>query len=122
MINVSTPSDAALQQHLTDVANAGGGKVYPGFSPGALSSAFDEIIDGVRSCAIDLGGEIADGKESTGTVTLDGEPLELDDPDGWHVTTPSQIELLGEACETIKRGGHDLAIKFPCESFEPVVH
>jgi hypothetical protein len=122
VINVSTPSEASLQQHLTEVADAGGGNVYPGFSPGALSSAFDEIIDGVRSCAIDLSGEIADGKESTGTVTLDGQPLELDDPNGWQVNTPSQIELLGDACETIKRGDHDLAIKFPCESFEPVVH
>ena len=122
IINVSKPSEAALQQHLTDVAEAGGGKVYPGFSPGALSSAFEEIINGVRSCAIDLTGEIADGKEDTGVVKLDGDVLVLDDPDGWQVNSPSQIELLGEACETIKSGDHDLAIKFPCESFDPVVH
>ncbi len=122
VINVSTPGDAALQQHLEDVALAGGGKVYPGFSPGALSEAFEEIINGVRSCKIDLDGEIAAGKESTGTVTLDGDALLLDDADGWQVNTPSQLELLGAACEAIKKGGHDLAIKFPCESFEPVVH
>jgi hypothetical protein len=122
VINVSSPGEATLQQHLEDVALAGGGQVYDGFSPGALSEAFEEIINGVRSCLIDLDGEIADGKESTGTVTLDGEELVLDDPDGWRVNTPSQIELLGAACEAIKKGGHDLAIKFPCESFEPVVH
>jgi hypothetical protein len=122
VINVSTPSEATLQQHLEDVADAGGGKVYPGFSPGALSEAFEEIINGVRSCKIDLDGEIAEGKASTGTVTLDGEVLVLDDADGWQVNSPSQIELLGSACEAIKSGGHELAIKFPCESFEPVVH
>jgi hypothetical protein len=122
VINVSTPSNASLQQHLTEVAAAGGGDVYPGFSPGDLSSAFEKIIDGVRSCVVDLDGEIAKGKESTGTVTLDGEELELDGDDGWRVNTPSQIELLGEACETIKRGEHDIDIKFPCDSFEPVVH
>lgn len=122
VINVSTPSQATLQQHLEDVADAGGGKVYPGFSPGALSEAFEEIINGVRSCKIDLDGEIADGKASTGTVTLDGEVLVLDDADGWQVNSPSQIELLGSACEAIKSGGHELAIKFPCEAFEPVVH
>ncbi len=122
VINVSTPSNASLQQHLEDVAAAGGGEVYPGFSPGALAKAFEEIIDGVRSCVIDLDGEIAPGKESTGKVTLDGEPLTLDDPNGWQVNTPSQIELLGDACEAIKSGGHDLAISFPCESFDPVVH
>ncbi len=122
VINVSTPSNASLQQHLTDVANAGGGNVYPGFSPGDLTAAFEEIIDGVRSCVIDLDGEIRPGKEATGTVTLDGEKLELDGDDGWQVNTPSQIELLGAACETIKSGQHDLDINFPCESFEPVVH
>jgi hypothetical protein len=123
VINVSTPSNASLQAHLAEVATAGGGDVYPGFSPGALSTAFDEIIDGARSCIIDLEGEIAEGKEDTGTVTLDGEPLELDDENGWQVNTPSQIELLGSACEAIKRGGHDIDIQFPCESFvEPVVH
>lgn len=122
VINVSTPSNMGLQKHLADVAKAGGGNVYPGFSPGDLSTAFDEIIDGVRSCKIDLDGEIAKGKEATGTITLDGEKLELDGDDGWKVNSSSQIELLGEACETIKRGKHDLDIKFPCESFEPVVH
>jgi hypothetical protein len=122
VINVSTPSNAGLQQHLADVAEAGGGNVYPGFSPGDLTTAFEEIIDGVRSCKIDLDGQIAKGKEDTGTVTLDGEKLELDGKHGWQVNSPSQIELLGDACETIKRGTHDLDIKFPCESFDPVVH
>ena len=121
VINVSTPSQATLQEHLEDVAEAGGGQIYPGFSPGALSTAFEDIINGVRSCKVDLDGQIAEGKEATGTVTLDGEILVLDDPDGWQVNTPSQIELLGSACEAIKSGGHDLAIKFPCESFDPVV-
>lgn len=122
VINVSTPGNVGLQQHLADVAMAGGGEVYPGFSPGALSAAFEDIIDGVRSCVIDLDGEIAKGKESSGTVTLDGDALALDDDDGWRVNNPSQIELLGEACEAIKSGDHDLAIKFPCGSFTPPVH
>jgi hypothetical protein len=122
VINVSTPSNASLQEHLKEVADAGGGNVYPGFSPGALSDAFDEIINGARSCVIDLDGEIASGKEGSGTVTLDGNVLGLDDPDGWQVNSPSQIELLGEACETIKTGLHDIDIKFPCNSFKPPVH
>jgi hypothetical protein len=121
VINVSTPSNDSLQQHLADVATAGGGEVYLGFSPGELGTAFEEIIDGVRSCVIDLDGEIARGEESSGTVTLDGEKLELDGDDGWQVNSPSQIELLGAACETIKSGEHDLKIKFPCGSFNPPV-
>jgi hypothetical protein len=121
VINVSTPGEVSLQEHLEAVATAGGGQVYPGFSPGALSTAFEEIINGSRPCKIDLDGEIADGKEGTGKVLLDGEPLELDGADGWQVNSPSQIELLGKACEAIKSGEHDLDIQFPCESFRPPV-
>lgn len=119
IINVSTPGEASLQKHLQDVADAGGGNVYPGFSPGALSTAFEDIINGVRECKIDLSGEIAKGKETAGTVTLDGEALELDGKNGWQVNSSSQIELLGTACDKIKTGDHDLAIKFPCEAFKP---
>ena len=107
-----------IQADVVDTAE----QIYPGFSPGALSTAFEDIINGARSCIIDLDGEIADGKEATGTVTLDGEELELDGDDGWQVNTPSQIELLGTACEAIKSGDHDLEINFPCEAFDPVVH
>lgn len=121
VINVSTPGEAALQQHLTDVATAGGGQVYPGFSPGALSHAFEDIIDGARSCVVDLQGEIADGKQDSGKITLDGRELALGDPDGWRVNSPSQIELLGQACDDIKSGDHDIKITFPCESFRPPV-
>jgi hypothetical protein len=120
VINVSTPGDTSLQQHLDELATAGGGKVYPGFSPSALATAFEEIIDGVRSCAIDLDGEITEGKEASGTVKLDGEELELDGADGWKVNSPTQIELLGAACEAIKSGKHDISINFPCDSFKPV--
>jgi hypothetical protein len=124
VINVSSPGDTALATHLDNVADAGGavsGASIDGFDPGALSDAFQSIIDGVRSCAIDLDGTIEAGKESTGTVTLDGDVLILDDPDGWQVNTPTQIELLGAACETIKSGDHDLDISFPCGSFRPPV-
>jgi hypothetical protein len=122
VINVSTPSKTTLQEHLKQVADAGGGNVYPGFSPGALTAAFDDIINGARSCVIDLNGEIAQGKESSGVVTLDGDELQLDDKkNGWHVNSPSQIELLGKACDAIKSGKHDLAIRFPCQSFKPIV-
>lgn len=121
VINVGAPS---LKPHLDSVAAQGGavsGASIDGTSPGALIDAFRSIIDGVRSCVVDLDGEIAEGKEDTGTVTLDGDELELDGPDGWKVNSPSQIELVGEACEAIKSGDHDIDISFPCESFIPEI-
>jgi hypothetical protein len=124
VINVSTPNNATLAAHLDDVAERGGaasGASIDGFDPGSLIDAFTSIIDGVRSCAIDLDGSIGAGKESTGTITLNGEPLLLNDPDGWVVNSPTQIELQGEACDMIKSGDHDLQIKFPCGSFVPMI-
>ncbi len=110
-----------LWAHVQEVAEAGGGEAYDAYSVTELKDAFQNIVDGSRNCKIDLDGSIEEGKESSGTVTLDGEALELDDPNGWRVTNESQIELLGEACETIKAGEHDLDIKFPCGTFVPIL-
>lgn len=123
-IEVINVGDDTLTPHLDSVAVSGGavsGASIDGTSPGALTDAFKTIIDGVRSCVIELDGEIAKGKESSGTVTLDSEELEFDGPDGWIVNSPSELELVGAACEAIKSGDHDIDVKFPCESFEVIV-
>jgi len=119
-VEVINVGPANLKGHLDSVAEQGGavsGESIAGTSPQALTDAFETIIDGVRSCAVDLNGNVADGKANTGTVKLDGVTLGLDDADGWRLNNPSQIELLGDACETIKTGDHDLDIDFPCDSF-----
>ncbi len=119
-IEVINVGSSGLQGHLNKVASAGGavsGAAIVGTSPGALTSAFQSIIDGVRSCAVDLDGEIATGKEDAGTVTLDGEKLEYNGANGWKVNSPTQIELVGDACTTIKSGDHDIDIDFPCGAF-----
>ncbi|HXS17912.1 MAG TPA: hypothetical protein VN764_12020 [Polyangiaceae bacterium] len=122
-IEVINVGAASLKGHLDSVAAHGGavsGASIDGTSPGALVDAFESIIDGVRSCVVDLDGEIAEGKEDTGTITLDGVPLEYNGADGWKVNSPTQIELVGASCEAIKSGDHDIDISFPCESFEPI--
>lgn len=124
VINVSNPSNATLAAHLDDVAERGGAfskAAIDGFNPAALTDAFKTIIDGVRSCAIDLDGTITAGKEDTGVVTVDGVELVYNGPDGWIVNSPTQIELVGMACETIKSGDHDIDVSFPCDAFMPIV-
>jgi hypothetical protein len=119
-IEVINVGDSSIQGHLNSVAVAGGatsGSAIVGTSPGALIDAFQSIIDGVRSCAVDLDGNIAAGKEDSGTVTLDGDKLKYNGANGWKVNSPTQIELVGDACTTIKTGDHDLGIEFPCGSF-----
>jgi len=122
-IEVINVGAAGLKGHLDSVALHGGaasGASIDGTGPAALVDAFESIIDGVRSCVVELDGEIAKGEEDSGTVTLDGEALELDGADGWKVNSSSQIELVGAACEAIKSGDHDIDISFPCEAFTPI--
>jgi hypothetical protein len=122
VIDVSKPNNASLRQHLTDVAHAANGEIYDGTKPSGLVDAFQTIVDGVRSCVIDLKGMILEEKQDEGTVTLDGATLTyLPDGigDGWKLNTPSQLELVGEPCELIKSGKHDIKVDFPCDVFVP---
>lgn len=122
IVDVSTPNNPALRQHLTEVAEAAHGEIFDGTRPSGLVESFQTIVDGVRSCVIDLGGEILEGKESEGTVTLDGDELTFlpdGEGDGWKLNTKSQLELVGEPCELIKSGKHDIDIDFPCDVFIP---
>lgn len=114
--------------HLQDMANAGKGVAvggsqnepyYQALDQQALYDAFQTIINGVRSCVLKLNGTVDPANASKGQVTLDGKPLGYEDPDGWKLNSPSEIELLGAACDLIKEGDHSLTINFPCGVFQP---
>jgi hypothetical protein len=114
--------------HLQDMANAGKGvpvggsqnePYYQALDQQALYDAFQTIINGVRSCVLKLNGTVDPANASKGQVTLDGKPLGYEDPDGWKLNNPSEIELLGTACDAIKEGDHSLTINFPCGVFQP---
>jgi len=119
VIDVSSVDQYALREHLGDVAQAGGGKLYDGLKPTGLSHAFFSSVEEVRSCEVDLAGEIVAGFEDEGSVSLDGEPLALVSVagDGYRVVSRSRIELLGQPCDLLKTGTHELHIVFPCDTF-----
>lgn len=115
--------DQITQAHLQDVANAGVGKQVGGMDNAkyyqptdqqALADAFNEIINGVRSCTFTLGGMVDPMQADTGTVILDGQKLPYNDPNGWQLNSPTEIELLGTSCTAIKQGDHTLSVTFPC--------
>lgn len=121
---VSVGRDVA-EQHLQELANAGqglapatpGNLFYTATTRSELASAFQQIVGGVASCTVDLNGEVTAGLENTGTVSVNGAPQVLNDPNGWRLVSPSQIELLGTSCAAISEQGL-LEIRFPCESFD----
>lgn len=109
--------------HLQDVANAGAGlpiggadkaPFYKALDPQALVMAFDTIINGVRSCKLKLNGTVDASGAAAGKVSLDGKLLDYNDPNGWQLTAPDEIELLGTSCDAIKTGDHSISVEFPC--------
>lgn len=113
--------------HLQDMANAGVGwqmgdpdaTFYRPADQDAMVADFENIINGFRSCVFTLDGQIVEGQESQGTVTVNGEEVPYQDPNGWDVNNPSEIELFGEACEAIQEGEVEVSIEFPCDAVVP---
>ncbi|MES1177385.1 MAG: vWA domain-containing protein [Myxococcales bacterium] len=118
------------EAHLRAVANAGQGlavdvdqtnRFYRANSQADLATAFDTIVNGVRSCVLTLNGTVDTASASTGSVVLDGKFLTYNDPNGWKLNSPTVLELQGTACSTIKNGDHDLKISFPCGVIVPII-
>ncbi len=116
------------EAHLRAVANAGQGlavdvdttpRFFRANSQMDLKTAFDTIVNGVRSCSLELNGNVDSTAAGTGTVTLDGKPLSYAAADGWKLTSATTLELQGAACDAIKNGDHALTIDFPCGVIVP---
>ncbi len=119
------------EEHATEVANVGQGyprtdrtkRFYLANDQAALADAFKTIVNGVRTCSFQLNGTVKDGSETDGTVTLDGMALQLNDPNGWRLSSPSTIELLGTACDAIKNSdkntSHHISASFTCGAVIP---
>lgn len=114
------------EAHQQQVANAGlgfaptAGKAAPYFRPAdatQLANVIKGIVNGARTCTFALNGSVQPGEESKGTVTLDGKTLGYQDPNGWKLNDPRQLQLLGTACDLVKTSASaTLSVRFPCGS------
>jgi hypothetical protein len=95
------------------------------------------VIAAVDRAAIALSGTVEDGQECLGTVEQNGEALSCCRPDasgalrcggmpsgspnGWRLSDPHSIELLGDACAKflLGSGASLLNARFPCAVFTP---
>jgi hypothetical protein len=122
VISVDTEIDPVHQQH---VANLGQGlpanqvadaaAVYRPTTKDELVTALNSVILGVRSCKFTLNGSVVSGTENEGSVTLNGTPLTYNDPNGWKLDSPTQLELVGTACNTLKTTlDAQVKVRFPC--------
>jgi hypothetical protein len=131
--------DQVSLQHQQDMANAGSGKPVPASYPcdpvadpqtcaptyqpaskQALVDAFLSIINGKRTCVFTLDGAVQAGKECDGTVMVNGVKIPCNDPDGYKLNNPSEIEFVGAACDSIMNDPSVvIEASFPCGSVIP---
>lgn len=133
--------DPALQAHLDEVAKHGDpmnamAHTFTPTDPGALVQTLSALVGGAVGCDISLSGKVTVGLECSGSVTVgtnkvpccqtpqgiaptcDGAPTMA--PNGWHLTTESTIELIGQTCTDFLVGtDQSLEAQFPCEVFIP---
>lgn len=117
------------EQHATEMANVGQGyprndkmkRFYRANDQMELAQAFATIVEGVRTCSFQLDGTVKDGGEAQGSVKIDGIDQKLNDPDGWKLSSPTTVQLLGKACETVKdtKMSHNVSAKFECGAIVP---
>jgi hypothetical protein len=114
------------QDHLQRLANAGQGidldivgpgaaELFQADSPGELATAFETIVGDIRSCEIDVDGNVDLDRADEGTVILEGETLAYGEKADWFMIDQNTFELLGDACETFKNTADvELSAEFPC--------
>lgn len=85
----------------------------------ALVTALTSTIAGVRSCVFDLQGKVKIdlSMQDQGVVDVEGQRVPYGPPDGYRMNSQTQLELLGVACERLKRPETKrVSIDFPCEA------
>ncbi len=89
----------------------------------ALSQALDAVIYGIRSCIFELDGAVEINPERVGLAKITiggGAPLTFGDANGWTLRTPTQVELVGNACQELKNPATSgVAFDFPCDVLIP---
>jgi hypothetical protein len=118
---VISVGDNVGENHLRELANLGQGfpaadpmdRFYRAANTASLAQAFDDIVNGVRSCIFTLDGMVT-GDGHDGSVTIDGVSVVRNDPNGWRLNGPSEVELLGTSCDLVKMGDHMIDVSFPC--------
>lgn len=119
---ISVGPDVA-DAHLQAVANAGAGVAagepdapfYKALGQQALTDAFDEIIEGVRECKLDLSEPLKADLASSCTVTVNDSAVPYDDPNGWTLDGDTVVLLQGSACTQIQEGVVSIEMSCSCE-------
>jgi hypothetical protein len=124
----ATTGKQATRGHTVGDYNPAGGGTAEVFKPDltnqqALVGAISAALSGVKSCVFDLGKldgkaiKVDLGQLAKAHVLVMGAEIPLDDANGWHMTSATQLELSGAACETWRKPENTtIDFQFPCEA------
>jgi hypothetical protein len=124
-----TGKPAARGSTIADYATVGGtASVYkPDVTNQiALVNEISRALSGVKSCTFDLNN--VSGKAlkvnlqllARAHVLIEGNPVPLDDTNGWKMATESELDLVGTACDTWRNpASKKIDFQFPCELIVP---
>lgn len=112
----SCPRDPLVTPKYATAAPAQNAKFYKPADGAELAQVLSAILNSARTCTFTLHGKVTAGKESLGTVKLDGVSLAYLAPDGWRLSDSQTLEILGASCEKIKTTSKLLQVSFPCDS------
>lgn len=124
--NIAMGQSIGTYSTATTVANA------PLFSPSAadeasLETAIATALKTVKSCSFDLQGQIMVDltMADLGSVSIDGTPVNYvasadGGGDGWTMSTPTELDLVGSACKTWQTTGKNINGSFPCQVIHPI--
>jgi hypothetical protein len=125
MYVVSVGQDAAAS-HLQQMANIGAGQdamtgtaeVHYPENTATLTATLETLIGAELSCDLALEGKgIKVDLACTGTVTVNGTPLECNGPDGFQLVDEKTLRLNGTTCEMYKNSVDTLIdANFPCDA------
>lgn len=120
-------ADGAFATHLQQLANAGAGlpidaadgaQLYVPTNPVQLRQQLLDLVGGSVSCDVTLNGVVDLDRAGEGIVTLDGQELAYEDPDGWVLVDEGTIRAQGQACTAFRQSPlSKLEATFPCEVF-----
>jgi hypothetical protein len=115
----------AMEPLGTYATASGGAKVFtPGVEANALKEEIARVLSGVKSCTFDIGGDIKVVQSLLSEAHVyvqDTEvPLDLTMANGWYMPTPTQIELVGDACTNWRMPQNTkIDWDFPCKILVP---
>jgi len=110
------PRDPAVTPKYAATPPPQNAKFYKPSDGAELAQALATIVNSARTCTFTLHGKVTPGKESAGSVRLDGTALDYMAPDGWHLLDSQTLEVLGTSCDKIKTTSKLLQVSFPCDS------